>query len=90
MNRGEVKRKQIQLMVQLLWIAVWLMLGKRTGSKGVAYFAMVYETIAICLSLFAGRTQESLGKILKSRYAKGQGRTAGSIKKHILILQAIR
>lgn len=89
MNQTEVKSKQIQALISVLGLVTWLVLGRMIGDNGVAYFAVAAEGFMIFYYLLAGRLAESLGRLLRSRYAKGQFKNGEKVKQSVLIFQTV-
>lgn len=88
MNQVEVKSKQIQAIVSVFGLVTWLVLGSMIGDNGIAYFAVATEGFLIFYDLLAGRLAEALGRVLRTRYAKGQFKNADKVKSSVLIFQA--
>ncbi len=89
MNQTEVKSKQIQALISVLGLVTWLVLGRMIGDNGIAYFAVAMEGFMIFNDLLAGRLSESLGRLLRSRYAKGQFKNGEKVKHSVLIFQTV-
>ncbi len=89
MNQVEVKSKQVQALISVLGAVTWLILGSMIGDNGIAYFAVAAEGFLIFYYLLAGRMAESLGRLLRSRYQKGQFKNADKVKSSVLIFQTV-
>lgn len=89
MNQVEVKSKQVQALVSVLGSVTWLVLGRMIGDSGIAYFAVATEIFLIFYYLLAGRLSDVLGRLLRSRYAKGQFKNADKVKSSVLIFQSV-
>lgn len=89
MNQTEVKSKQIRALISVLGLVTWLVLGRMIGDNGVAYFVVAAEGFMIFYYLLAGRLAESLGRLLRSRYAKGQYKNGEKVKQSVLIFQTV-
>ncbi|MBR5248400.1 MAG: oligosaccharide flippase family protein [Lachnospiraceae bacterium] len=89
MSQTEVKSKQIQALISVLGLVTWLVLGRMIGDNGIAYFAVATEGFMIFYVLLTGRLEESLGRLLRSRYAKGQFKNGDKVKQSVLIFQTV-
>lgn len=89
MNQVEVKSKQVQALVSVLGAVTWLVLGSMIGDNGIAYFAVAAEAFLLFYYLLACRLSDVLGRLLRSRYAKGQFKNADKVKSSVLIFQSV-
>lgn len=89
MSQVEVKRKQIQAFISLLGVITWLVLGRLIGYNGIAYLGAALEGFWLFQILLAERVPDVLGKMIRSRMAKGQFKNADKVRSSILIFQAI-
>lgn len=89
MSQVEVKRKQIQVGLSVLGAATWLVLGRLIGYNGIAYLGAAMEAFSLFEIILADKVPDALGRLVRSRNAKGQFKNASKIKSSILIFQSI-
>ncbi len=89
MNQVEVKRRQIEGFSHLLGAAAILFLGRFMGENGLAYFAAAYEAFSFLWILVGQKTADALGRMLRSKNAKGQYKNRYRIKRYAMISQGI-
>ena len=87
MNQVEVKRKQIQLCSLGLGLIVLRILGKQIGDNGVTYLMAAVEVFTFVWALISMQLADTLGKMLRTRNAKGQYKNADKLKKCICVFQ---
>lgn len=88
MNQVEVKRQQIELFSYMIGIVTIWLLGRQIGDSGVAYLAAAMECFAFLWILLGNNITDALGKMLRSKNAKGQYKNTSRIRKGILIFQS--
>lgn len=89
MNQVEVKRRQIQLGSYMLGlISIWI-LGRKIGDNGVAYLAVALEAFGVFWCITGANVSDALGRILRSRNAKGQYKNATKMYRNIMLLQCV-
>lgn len=89
MNQVEVKRRQIELFSYMIGIVTIWLLGRQIGDGGVAYLAVAMECFSFLWILLGNNIVGALGRMLRSKNAKGQYKNAVQIKRNILIFQSI-
>lgn len=89
MNQVEVKRQQIELFSYMIGIVTIWLLGRQIGDGGVAYLAAAMECFALLWILLGNNITSALGRMLRSKNAKGQYKNASQIRKGILFFQSI-
>lgn len=89
MNQVEIKRRMIQLAAGMLGlINIWI-LGVKVGNNGIAYLAVAWETFLVVWVLTGGKVPDVLGRMLRSKYAKGQYKNASKLRRNVMFLQGI-
>lgn len=87
MNQVEVRRRQIQLGSYMLGlVSIWI-LGRKTGDNGIAYLAVALEVFGVFWCIAGANVADALGRILRSRNAKGQYKNAAKMRRNIFLLQ---
>lgn len=87
MNQVEVRRRQIQLGSYMLGIiSIWI-LGRKIGDNGIAYLAVALEAFGVFWCITGANVADTLGRILRSRNAKGQYKNAAKMRRNIFVLQ---
>lgn len=89
MNQVEVKRRQIEICASVIGLINILIFGSKLGNNGITYLIIALECFAFVWTLTAGCLTDTLGKMLRSRIAKGQYKNSLYIRKRVLILQGI-
>lgn len=89
MNQVEVKRRQIEVCSYLIALINILLFGTILKDNGITYLVISWEAFSIVWTLAAGCLPDALGRILRGRNAKGQYRNAVSIRRKVMILQAV-
>ena len=89
MNRAEIKRRQIQLITFVLGLVNLWIFGKKISDAGVAYLVAALFSLSFVWALTAWPVSDVLGRILRSRSAKGQYKNAEKMRKCIMIFQGI-
>ncbi|MBE5868138.1 MAG: hypothetical protein E7293_04150 [Lachnospiraceae bacterium] len=85
MNRMEIRRKQLTLLLYIPIVVFFLYLPKRIGDNGMAYFAAALCSVfAAIIPFFAGLTTV-VERLLRPRYSKGQHKNADRIWRCALI-----
>lgn len=89
MNQVEVRRRQIQLVSYMLGlISIWI-LGRKLGDNGIAYLAVALEGFGVFWCIAGANVSDALGRLLRSRNAKGQYRNAAKMRRNIFLLQGV-
>ncbi len=89
MNQVEVKRRQIGLFSYMIGIVTIWLLSRQIGDGGVAYITVSIECYAFLWVLLGGNVTSALGRMLRSKNAKGQYKNASVMKKDVLIFQGV-
>ncbi len=89
MNKGEVRRKQIQFYSYAFGACVLLMFGRMIENNGIAYLAVGIETIGV-LAIFLGESiADIFGKMIRFRRKRNQFQDVLFLKKRVLTIQII-
>lgn len=89
MNQVEVKRRQIQMISYMLgMISIWI-LGRKIGNNGIAYLAAALEGFYVLWCVTGAYISDSLGRMLRSKNAKGQYKNAAKMRRNIMIQQGV-
>ena len=87
MNQVEIKRKQIQFFSYCLaGINVWVF-GKQLGNNGLAYLAAAFLVFLFFWILTGKNVPDRLGRLLRSRNAKGQYKNVSKMRRNMMIFQ---
>ena len=87
MNQVEIKRKQIQFFSYCLaGINVWVF-GKQLGNNGLAYLAAAFFVFLFFWILTGKNVPDRLGRLLRSRNAKGQYKNVSKMRRNMMIFQ---
>ena len=87
MNQVEIKRKQIQFFSYCLaGIHVWVF-GKQLGNNGLAYLAAAFLVFLFFWILTGKNVPDRLGRLLRSRSAKGQYKNVSKMRRNMMIFQ---
>ena len=87
MNQVEIKRKQIQFFSYCLaGINVWVF-GKQLGNNGLAYLAAAFLVFLFFWILTGKNVPDRLGRLLRSRSAKGQYKNVSKMRRNMMIFQ---
>ena len=89
MNQKEIKRRQIGLLADGMGFVILFLLVKIVGFESVVYIAAAYETMQLIWTVTGKSSTDALGRILRSRRAKGQYKNAAIIGKNIIFLQGV-
>lgn len=89
MKQVEMKKQQTEMLSRIIGCVNILLFGNLLGDNGIGYFAVAYISFWMILTLLSGGVSDVLGKMLKTRNAKGQYRNVACIQKRILCLQAL-
>lgn len=87
MNHAEVKRRQLQAVSLVLACIAVLVLTRVLGYNGVAYMAAAMEAYFLVWTVVCGGLPDVLGRLLRTRNARGQYRNAARMRKYVLFLQ---
>lgn len=89
MNQVEVKRRQIEICSAIIGSVNILIFGSKLGNNGITYLIIALECFAFIWTISSGCLADTLGRMLRSRIAKGQYKNSLYIRKRVLILQGI-
>lgn len=89
MNQVERKRQQIEFCSHALELAIFLLLARGLGSMGIAFIGVGLEVFLLIWSLCGGAVSDTLGRMLRSRNAKGQYKNAKKLRKSAMISQVV-
>lgn len=87
MNQVEVKRRQTEIGSYIIGFINILIFGRKLGNNGIAYLVIALECYVFFLTFSSGCLSDTLGKMLRSRIAKGQYKNSLRIRRRVLILQ---
>ncbi len=87
MNQVEVKRRQIEIGSCIIGLINILIFGSKLGNSGVAYLAIAMEAYGFFLTISSGCLADTLGKMLRSRIAKGQYKNSMCVRRRIFVFQ---
>ena len=87
MNQVEVKRRQIQSFSYVLaCINIWVF-GKSIGDNGLGYLAAAVLVFALFWVLTGKNLPDRMGRMLRSRNARGQYRNVSRMRKNMMLFQ---
>ena len=87
MNQVEIKRKQIQFFSYCLaGINVWVF-GKKLGNNGLAYLSAAFLVFLFFWILTGKNVPDRLGRLLRSRNAKGQYKNVSKMRRNMMLFQ---
>lgn len=89
MNRAEVKRRQAKALGEILTWIVLSAAGSLTGNNGVTYIAAAYAIFLLMWLPVGGGLTDSLGRLLRNRYNKGQYKNALKMRSFTVVFQAV-
>lgn len=87
MNQVEVKRKQFQAFSYMIGVITLIIVGRGLGDSGITYLAAAMEAFMFCLIILVQSLPEILGRMLRSRNAKGQYKGAQKLRKDTFLFQ---
>lgn len=88
MNQSESKRRQIQDISRILALITVLIIGNMAGNNGLTYLAVAFLAVSLVWIAVGGAASDTLGRLLRSRAAKGQYKNVEKMKKCVFLLQA--
>lgn len=89
MNQVEVKRQQIQGAAHILGLVTILIFSRMVGDNGIAYLGAAYEIFSFLLILLGRNVPDALGRMLRSRKAKGQYRNVSRVRRYVMVFQGM-
>lgn len=89
MNKTDVRRKQVELFSAALAVFILWVFGWRAGEYGIAYLTGAVLCIAALWIIIGSHLAEALGKLLRSRNARGQFRNASGGRRNIMVFQTV-
>ncbi len=87
MNQVEIKRRQIETCSYILGLVTLWAFGRIVGDYGVTYIAAALEGFQLIWLLTGSTVADALGRMVRSRSAKGQHKSVEKIKKNLLLYQ---
>lgn len=89
MNFTDVKRKQMDLLSLLAMMLIVLLFRKTLGSYGTGYLAASAIFVGFVWLLVGGGSADSIGKLIRSRKARGQYKNIEKLTKSAMFFQGI-
>lgn len=89
MNQVEIKRKQAQVVSTILALITLAVVARLTGYNGAAYIAAAVEAVTLAWLVAAENLSDVLGRLLRSRNARGQQKNAARLRRNALLFQAV-
>jgi len=89
MNVIEAKKRKIEIFSYIIGLISFILLGKLIGNNGVAYMAVIVESISLFVLMIHGRSADLIGRLIRSRRKKNQYKEAGELFKAIVMIQII-
>lgn len=89
MAQWEIKQKKYSLLCNMIWVANIFFMSFFLQENGMGYFACAYETFVLFAILFNNHMSDSIGKMMRQRIQKSQGRNAIELFKNSNVLAAI-
>lgn len=89
MNQVEVRKRQIEVFSYFIGLMNLLIFARLLGDNGIAYLIIALEGFCFLWTVTGGSLADSLGRLLRSRNAKGQYRNASDIRKRAFLFQGI-
>lgn len=89
MNRIELKKRQIEMLSQILELIVLMVLGKLLGDSGIAYFAVAAAAFLLLWTVTGMKVADTLGRILRGKTNKGQYKNATRMRQNVLIIEGV-
>lgn len=87
MNRVEEKKQKIEYGSYIVGCIGFMLLGYLIGNNGIAYMAVIMESISLFVLLANGYCADLIGRMMRSRRRKNQYLDAAQLHKAILIMQ---
>ena len=87
MNQIELKKRQMEMVSQMLGLIVLLVLGNLLGDNGIAYLAIAVEVFLLFWTFTGSRLADILGRILRGRSSKGQYKNAVKLRRNALVIE---
>ncbi|MCM1568912.1 MAG: hypothetical protein NC081_05620 [Roseburia sp.] len=87
MSKMDVRRKQVEFFSAALAVLILWIFGERVGEYGIAYLTGALLCMAALWTMIGVHLAEALGKMLRSRNARGQYRNAAGSRRNIMTLQ---
>ncbi len=89
MNQAEIRRRQIQAIVNIFALITVAVIARVTGYEGVTYVAVGGQVYAFVFTIVSGGVSDALGRLLRIRNNKGQYKNAKIIRRYSMLLQLV-
>lgn len=89
MNQIEVKRRQIETCSWIIGLITILIFGNTLGNSGITYLIVALECFFFVWTISAGALSDTLGRMLRTRNAKGQYKNTMNIRRRVIMLEGI-
>lgn len=89
MKQFEVKRKQIEYLSKAMEVVLFLLIERKLGLEGSGFFLVPVMIFYMLWTFLGEHLPDVLGKLIRSRRAKGQFRSIKDIRFYALLCQLV-
>ena len=89
MGKGEAKRRQIDVLADIIMLSGVLIIREKTGFNGLAYLFAAYLLIYFLWIIFGRGASSVIARMLKGKGQRAQYRNLFAVKTRILFVQLL-